>query len=329
MIRESVPGKPVRSLVVLPEPMTKYIIRRFFGLIPTLFIIITLSFFIIRIAPGGPFSEERALPKQVLENIEKAYHLDDPLLVQYGRYVFDILRGDLGPSFRYKDFDVNYYIRISLPNSMVLGLISLILAVLLGIVTGLISATRQNSALDYLSMSVAVIGISVPLFVVGPVLMYLFAMKLNLLPTSGWIMSGDSWKTILMPVMTLTLPYFAYIARLSRASILEVLRSDYVRTARAKGLSESVIMVKHVLKGALLPVVSYLGPAFAHIVTGSIVVETIFRVPGLGRHFVQSALNRDYTLIMGTVIVYSAILLVMNFIVDILYGFMDPRISYR
>jgi oligopeptide transport system permease protein len=309
--------------------MTKYIIRRFLGLIPTLFIIVTLSFFIIRIAPGGPFSEERALPQQVLQNIEKAYHLDEPLLMQYGRYVLDILRGDLGPSFRYKDYDVNYYIRISLPNSMVLGLISLTLAVLIGITTGLISATRQNSALDYLSMSVAVIGISVPLFVVGPVLMYVLAMRLNLLPTSGWIMSGDSWKTVLMPVMTLALPYFAYIARLSRASILEVLRSDYVRTARAKGLSESVIMVKHVLKGALLPVVSYLGPAFAHIVTGSIVVETIFRVPGLGRHFVQSALNRDYTLIMGTVIVYSVILLVMNFIVDMLYGFMDPRISYR
>ncbi len=309
--------------------MTKYIIRRFLGLIPTLFIIITLSFFIIRVAPGGPFSEERALPKQVLENIEKSYHLDEPLIIQYGRYVLDILRGDLGPSFRYKDYDVNYYIRISLPNSMVLGLISLFLAVILGISAGLISSTRQNSALDYLSMSVAVIGISVPLFVVGPVLMYLFAMKLNLLPTSGWIMSGDSWKTLLMPVMTLALPYFAYIARLSRASLLEVLRSDYVRTARAKGLSESVILFKHVLKGALLPVVSYLGPAFAHIVTGSIVVETIFRVPGLGRHFVQSALNRDYTLIMGTVIVYSVILLIMNFIVDILYGFMDPRISYR
>ncbi len=309
--------------------MTKYIIRRFLGLIPTLFIIITLSFFIIRVAPGGPFSEERALPKEVLENIEKSYHLDESLLIQYGRYVLNVLRGDLGPSFRYKDYDVNYYIRISLPNSMVLGLISLSLAVILGISAGLISSTRQNSALDYLSMSVAVIGISVPLFVVGPVLMYLFSMKLNLLPTSGWIMSGDSWKTLLMPMMTLALPYFAYIARLSRASILEVLRSDYVRTARAKGLSESVILFKHVLKGALLPVVSYLGPAFAHIVTGSIVVETIFRVPGLGRHFVQSALNRDYTLIMGTVIVYSVILLVMNFIVDILYGFMDPRISYR
>jgi oligopeptide transport system permease protein len=309
--------------------MTKYIIRRFLGLIPTLFIIITLSFFIIRVAPGGPFSEERALPREVLENIEKSYHLDESLLIQYGRYVLSVLQGDLGPSFRYKDYDVNYYIRISLPNSMVLGLISLSLAVILGISAGLISSTRQNSALDYVSMSVAVIGISVPLFVVGPVLMYLFSMKLNLLPTSGWIMSGDSWKTLLMPMMTLALPYFAYIARLSRASILEVLRSDYVRTARAKGLSESVILFKHVLKGALLPVVSYLGPAFAHIVTGSIVVETIFRVPGLGRHFVQSALNRDYTLIMGTVIVYSVILLVMNFIVDILYGFMDPRISYR
>ena len=309
--------------------MTKYIIRRFLGLIPTLFVIITLSFFIIRIAPGGPFSEERALTKQVLQNIEKRYHLDEPLHKQYGRYLLDILRGDLGPSFRYKDYDVNYYIRISLPNSMVLGLLSLFFAVLFGISTGLISATRQNSTLDYLTMSVAVIGISVPLFVVGPVLMYIFAMRLNLLPTSGWIMSGDSWKTVLMPMATLALPYFAYIARLSRASILEVLRSDYVRTARAKGLSESVIMFKHVLKGALLPVVSYLGPAFAHIVTGSIVVETIFRVPGLGRHFIQSALNRDYTLIMGTVIVYSIILLIMNFIVDVLYGFMDPRISYR
>jgi len=210
-----------------------------------------------------------------------------------------------------------------------LGLLSLSIAVILGIITGLVSARRQNSTIDYLSMSVAVIGISVPLFVVGPVLMYFFAMKLNLLPTSGWVMSGDSWKTVLMPMATLTLPYFAYIARLSRASTLEVLQSDYIRTARAKGLSEPVVMFKHVLKGALLPVVSFLGPSFANIVTGSIVVETIFRIPGLGRYFVQSALNRDYTLIMGTVIVYSAILLIMNFIVDIIYGFMDPRISYH
>jgi oligopeptide transport system permease protein len=309
--------------------MTKYVIRRFLGLLPTLFIIITISFFIIRIAPGGPFSYEKKLPKQILENIQKKYHMDEPLIMQFGRYMLDILRGDLGPSYRYKDHDVNYYIWNSLPDSMVLGLISLFLALFLGITAGIVSSTRQNSWLDYSSMAVAIVGISIPLFVIGPVLMYIFSIKLGWLPTSGWIMADGSWKTALMPVATLTLPYFAYFARLSRASILEVLRSDYVRTARAKGLSPSVIMFKHILKGALLPVVSFLGPAFANIVTGSIVVESIFRVPGLGIFFVQSAVNRDYTLIMGTVIVYSVILLLMNFLVDIVYGFMDPRISYR
>jgi oligopeptide transport system permease protein len=297
--------------------------------LPTLFIIITISFFIIRIAPGGPFSYEKKLPKQILENIQKKYHMDEPLIMQFGRYMLDILRGDLGPSYRYKDHDVNYYIWNSLPDSMVLGLISLFLALFLGITAGIVSSTRQNSWLDYSSMAVAIVGISIPLFVIGPVLMYIFSIKLGWLPTSGWIMADGSWKTALMPVATLTLPYFAYFARLSRASILEVLRSDYVRTARAKGLSPSVIMFKHILKGALLPVVSFLGPAFANIVTGSIVVESIFRVPGLGVFFVQSAVNRDYTLIMGTVIVYSVILLLMNFLVDIVYGFMDPRISYR
>jgi oligopeptide transport system permease protein len=309
--------------------MTKYIIRRILGLIPTLFIIITLSFFIIRVAPGGPFSTEKVLPKQVLENIMKKYHMDEPLWKQYGRYMLDVMRGDLGPSFRYKDRDVNYYIGKSLPNSMVLGLMSLTLAMLLGISAGIVSSTRQNTWVDYSSMAVAIIGVSVPLFVIGPFLMLVLAMWLKWLPTSGWFMSGASWKTAFMPVVTLTFPYFAYIARLSRASILEVLRSDYVRTARAKGLGERRIMFRHILKGGLLPVVSYLGPAFAGIITGSIVVETIFRVPGLGQFFIQSALNRDYTLIMGTVIVDSVILLLMNFFVDILYGFMDPRITYK
>jgi oligopeptide transport system permease protein len=306
--------------------MTKYIIRRILGLIPTLFIIISLSFFIIRVAPGGPFSTERSLPKQVLENILKKYHMDEPLWKQYGRYLFDVVRGDLGPSFRLKDFDVSTLVIRSLPNSMVLGLMSLSIALLLGISAGIVSATRQNTAIDYASMAVAIIGISIPLFVIGPILVFVFALRLKWIPTSGWIMAGGSWKTVFMPVITLCLPYFAYIARLSRASILEVLRSDYVRTARAKGLGESAIMFRHILKGALLPVVSYLGPAFAGIVTGTVVVETIFRVPGLGLFFIQSALNRDYTLIMGTVIVYSAVLLVMNFLVDIVYGFMDPRI---
>jgi oligopeptide transport system permease protein len=206
---------------------------------------------------------------------------------------------------------------------------SLTLAVVLGIGTGIISATRQNTWADYTSMAVAIVGVSIPLFVVGPILMYFFALRWKWFPTSGWFMADATWKTAVMPVITLTLPYFAYIARLSRASILEVLRSDYVRTAQAKGLRPAVVMFKHILKGALLPVVSYLGPAFANIVTGSIVVESIFRVPGLGNVFIQSAQNRDYTMIMGTVIVYSVILLVMNFVVDILYGVLDPRISYR
>jgi oligopeptide transport system permease protein len=309
--------------------MTKYIVRRFLGLIPTLFIIVTVSFFVIRVAPGGPFAREKAIPKQVLDNILKKYHMDEPLWKQYGRYLFDVVRGDLGPSFRLKDFTVTTLVVRSLPNSMVLGLMSLTVALLLGISAGIVSATRQNTMIDYASMAVAIIGVSIPLFVIGPILVFVFALRLKWIPTSGWIMSGGGWKTVFMPVITLCLPYFAYIARLSRASILEVLRSDYVRTARAKGLGESTIMFRHILKGALLPVVSYLGPAFAGIVTGTVVVETIFRVPGLGLFFIQSALNRDYTLIMGTVIVYSAVLLVMNFVVDIVYGFMDPRISYR
>jgi len=308
--------------------MTKFIIRRLIGLIPTMFIIITLSFFIVRVAPGGPFDKERKIPPEVIKNIERKYNLDAPLMVQYGNYLLDVLRLDLGPSFRYPDHDVNYFIRSSLPKSMLLGVLSLSIAVMLGIGTGIISAARQNTWVDYTAMSGAVVGITVPLFVIGPVLMYIFAMRLGWLPTSGWITSKYGWVTLLMPVATLAFPYFAYIARLSRASILEILRSDYVRTARAKGLRESVIMFKHVLKGGLLPVVSYLGPAFAGIVTGSVVVERIFRIPGLGQFFVQSAFNRDYTLLMGTVIVYSLILVIMNFIVDIAYGWLDPRISY-
>ncbi len=309
--------------------MTKYVVRRFLGLIPTLLVIVTISFFVIRVAPGGPFSREKAIPQQVLQNILKKYHMDEPLWKQYGRYVADAVRGDLGPSFRMKDFGVTTLILRSLPHSMVLGLLSLSLALALGIAAGIVSATRQNTLIDYGSMAVAIIGVTVPLFVIGPILMYVFALRLKWFPTSGWFMADAPWTTLLMPMVTLSLPYFAYIARLSRASILEVLRSDYVRTARAKGLGERTIMWRHIMKGAMLPVVSYLGPAFAGIVTGSIVVETIFRIPGLGQFFIMSAMNRDYTLIMGTVIVYSAILLLMNFLVDIVYGIMDPRITYR
>lgn len=309
--------------------MSKYMIRRLLGLIPTIWVIITISFFLIRLAPGGPFDEEKVIPPEIKKSIEKKYHMDEPLYQQYGRYLYDICRGDLGPSYRYPDHDVNFYIFTSLPNSMILGSVSLSLALILGISTGIISAVRQNTFADYIPMGIAVLGISIPLFVVGPILMYFFAMRWKLLPTSGWIDSQYGWWTLIMPCTALAFPYFAYIARLSRASILEILRSDYVRTARAKGLSEGAIMFKHILKGAMLPIASFLGPAFAGIITGSVVIETIFRIPGLGRFFVVSAFNRDYTLIMGTVVVYSVVLILMNFIVDIVYSFLDPRITYK
>ncbi|MDD5076521.1 MAG: ABC transporter permease subunit [Sphaerochaetaceae bacterium] len=309
--------------------MTKYIVRRLLGIIPTLLVIITLSFFIVRVAPGGRFDTEKALPEVVKRNIEAKYHLDEPLVMQYGRYMFDVLRGDLGPSFRYKDWDVNFYIFQSLPNSIILGVIAISIAILFGITSGMLAAVKQNTWVDYLSMALAVVGISVPLFVIGPVLQYIFAMQLQWVPTSGWFTAGDSWKTIILPAITLAFADFATIARLTRSSMLDTLRSDYIRTAKAKGMRTSLIIFKHAMKGSMLPVVSYLGPAFAGIITGSVVVETVFRIPGLGKFFVQSSFNRDYTLIVGVVIVYSVILVFMNFIVDIIYSMLDPRITYK
>ncbi len=309
--------------------MSRFIVRRLLSVIPTLFVIVTLSFFLIRMAPGGPFSREKKIPQEVLQNILKKYHMDEPLINQYFRYMGDVLRFDLGPSYTRKDHNVNDIIGAGFPVSLHLGAMALGVAVLLGVSVGIISALNQNKWPDYAAMSVAVLGISIPLFVIAPLMMLLFALKLKWLPTSGWINSRAGWATVVMPTLTLMFPYFAYIARLSRGSIIEVVRSDYIRTARAKGLKESVVIRKHVLKGALLPVVTYLGPAFSGIVVGSVVVEQIFVVPGIGRIFVQSALNRDYTVIMGEVIVYSIILICANFIVDVLYGLLDPRISYK
>jgi oligopeptide transport system permease protein len=309
--------------------MTRFIIRRVLSLIPTIFIIITLAFIIVRIAPGGPFASEKKLPPEILANVLRKYHLDEPLPMQYLHYLRDVIKGDLGPSYRYKDFTVNQLIAQALPASMILGGLSLLIAVCLGIGTGVISALRQNSWVDYAAMSLAVIGISIPLFVIGPVIKLVLALQLKWLPTSGWLGGRNGWVVLIMPVITLSFPYFATIARLTRASVLEVLRADYIRTARAKGLKETTVVFKHVLKGALLPVISYLGPAFAGIITGTVVVETIFTIPGMGRFYIQAATNRDYTLIMGDVIVFSLILVAMNFVVDIVYGFLDPRISYK
>ena len=310
--------------------MTKYIIRRLIGMIPTLFIIITLSFFIVRITPGGPFDGERALPEAVKRNIEAKYHMDEPLIVQYGRYLFDVVRGDLGPSYKYKDYDVNTLIAVSLPNSVVLGSMAMIVAIIFGVSLGTVAAVRQNTLLDDIPMILAAFGLSIPLFVFAPLLQQIFCMQLGWFPTTGWFMNnGAPLRTAVLPVIALSFAYYADIARLTRSSMVETLRSDYIRTARAKGMKNSTIIFKHAMKGAMLPIVSYLGPAFAGILTGSIVVEQVFLVPGLGKFFVQSSFNRDYTLIVGVVIVYSAILIVMNFIVDIVYAYLDPRISYK
>jgi len=302
--------------------------RRVLSIIPTMLVIITLSFFLIRLAPGGPFAREREIPPEILENILKSYNMDKPLFGQYLDYLGNVLTGDFGPSYRYRNRMVSDFITQGLPVSLSLGGIALVNAVFLGVLVGIVSALRQNKWQDYSAMSIAVVGISVPAFVIGPILQLVFALKLGWLPLGQWV--GDKGlAAIVLPAATLSFYYFAVIARLSRASILEVLRSDYIRTARAKGLKESVVIAKHVLKGALLPVVTYLGPAFSGIIVGSVVVETIFAVPGVGRPFVQAAINRDYTLIMGEVIVYSVVLILANLVVDVVYGFLDPRISYK
>ncbi len=306
-----------------------YVLRRIVGMVPTLFIIVTLSFFIIRLAPGSPFSSERNLPPSVIANLEKKVHLDEPLPLQYLRYLGDVLRGDLGYSTKHVDFTINEFIARALPVSMTLGALALVLALSVGITVGVVSALKRNSLMDHSLMALAILGISVPMFVIGPLLQLLFSVHLGWLPTAGWLSSRAGGLTLILPVLTLAVTDFAYIARLTRTSVLEVLRSDYIRTARAKGLSQRAIIWKHTLRGAMLPVVSFLGPAFANIVTGSVVVESIFDIPGMGRFFVNSALNRDYFMIMATVIVYAVILVIANLIADLVYAALDPRVVYE
>lgn len=304
--------------------MARYLFFRILGAIPVLWVIITLSFFMMRFAPGGPFTKERVIPEEVRANIEARYHLNEPLLTQYKRYMLDLMHGDLGPSYKYKDRSVNEIIADGLPVTMQLGGMAMLFALLIGIPAGCIAALKQNSPADYGTMAFSMIGVSVPNFIVLSVLIYFFAVKIDIFQVRGW----GSWQQMVCPVIALGLPYAAYIARMSRAGMLEVVRQDYIRTARAKGLSERVVITRHSLKAGLLPVVSFLGPACAAIITGSLVVETISGIPGIGREFVQSALNRDYTLTMGTVILYSTFLIGFNLIVDVLYAFLDPRISY-
>jgi oligopeptide transport system permease protein len=302
-----------------------FILRRVAGFIPVLFVIVSLSFFIMRLAPGGPFDQDRALPEQVRANIEARYHLDEPLWAQYFRYLGDVTRGDLGPSFRYPDRSVNELLGLGFPVSLLLGSCALTVALLAGGTAGLLAGVRRNSLVDYLTMSLALGGVSVPNFVLGPILMLVFALGLGWLPVAGW----GTWRHLILPSLTLGAFYAAYVARLMRAGMLEVIGQDFIRTARAKGLREAAIVLRHALPSAILPVVTYLGPASAAVLTGSVVIETIFSIPGIGRYFVGAALNRDYTLVLGTVVSYSVLLLSLNLVVDVLYAWLDPRVQIR
>ena len=306
--------------------MTRYFVKRLAGAIPTLFVIITAAFFLIRAAPGGPFDQEQRLPPEILANLESAYGLDLPIWTQYGRYIKALAHGDFGPSFKYKDFSVTELIAQGFPVTLELGVIALLLALGLGIPIGTFAALRHNSAGDYATMAFAVIGIAVPSFVVLPFLGLFFGIYLHWLPVAGW--EPGSLRHLVLPVIALCLPPLAYIARMTRGSMLELLRSPFIRTAFAKGLPLSLVIRRHALRPALMPVAGYLAPAVAAIMTGSLVVETIAGLPGIGRYLVQGALNRDYTLVMGMVIIYSTLLIVMGLVVDLLYAWLDPRIRF-
>ncbi len=306
--------------------MRAYVVRRVLFAVPTLFIIVTVAFFMMRIAPGGPFDRERQLTPEIERNIKAAYDLDKPLIVQYGLYLSKVVRGDFGPSFSFKDFSVSELIASGLPVSAKLGFTALLVALTIGLLFGVLAALHQNSPLDYAVMGTAMLGITIPNYVLGPVLTLIFGVTLRLLPTGGW--NGGALSHMILPVTALALPQIAIVARLTRGGMIEVLRSNFVRTARAKGLPEHVVVMRHALQAGILPLVAYLGPAAAALVTGSLVIETIFQLPGIGKHFVTGALQRDYTLVMGVVIFYASLIIVLNMIADLVVAALDPRIRY-
>ncbi|MCE7903110.1 MAG: oligopeptide ABC transporter permease OppB [Gammaproteobacteria bacterium PRO9] len=303
--------------------MLRLFLRRLLEAIPTLLILIALTFFMMRVAPGGPFDTEKRLAPEIEANLRAAYHFDEPLYQQFGRYLWNLAHGDFGPSFQYRDRTVTELIATGFPVSLRLGGFAILIALIGGATLGSLAALRQNKAADYGTMAVAMTGISVPNFVMAPLLILAFAVTLGWLPAGG--LGNGGWRNLLLPVLTLALPQVAYIARLTRGSMIEVLRSNFIRTARAQGLPTRTILLRHALKPALVPVVSYLGPATAGLITGSVVIEQIFGLPGLGRYFVQGALNRDYTLVLGIVVFYGALIVLLNFTVDLLYGWLDPR----
>ena len=304
--------------------MIRYFFTRLAGAVPTLLIIVTATFFLMRAAPGGPFDREQTLSPEIVANLQNAYGLDRPVWVQYAHYLKSLMHGDFGPSFKYKDFTVTELIGQGFPVTLQLGVMAMALALSVGIPAGIFAALRHNSAADHAAMSLAVVGIAIPSFVVLPFLGLLFGVHLHWLPVSGW--EPGSLRHLVLPVLALALPPLAYIARLTRGSMLEVLRSHFIRTAFAKGLPLRTVILRHALRPALMPVASYLVPAVASIMTGSLVVESIAGLPGIGRYLVQGALNRDYTLVLGMVIIYSALLIGMGLLVDLFYAWLDPRV---
>ncbi|MCP4178984.1 MAG: ABC transporter permease subunit [bacterium] len=304
--------------------MFSFILKRILHVIPVLIIVATITFFLIRIAPGGPFSLEKNVTPEVLAQLNKHYGLDKPMYVQYLEYMENLLKGNLGPSFQYPNRTVNEMIANAFPVSLELGSMAMVFALIVGIIFGIVASTKPNNLRDYSSMSFVMLGICIPAFVLGPVLIWIFAIKLGWFNVSGWNTPSD----YVLPVITLGAMYAANIARLSRGGMLEILSQDFIRTARAKGISEKWVIIRHSLKGGLLSVVSYIGPAVAGLITGSFVVEIIFQIPGLGRLFVLAAFNRDYTMIMGTVLFYALMIVILNLIVDIVQILLDPRRSF-
>ena len=306
--------------------MLHYTLRRLLTAIPTLFVIVTISFFLMRVAPGGPFNQEKGLNPVIKANLERMYHLDEPLWKQYLYYLGNLLRGDFGPSYNLPDFTVAQLFKEGLPVSAQLGASALILALIIGSALGVIAALNQNRGTDYAVIATATAGSTIPTFVIAPLIQLFFALTLKWLPVGGW--GEGALLNKIGPILTLALPQIAIVARLMRGAMIESLRSHHIRTARALGLSDYSVVIRHAFRGAMLPVVSYAGPAAASLLTGSIIVETIFQIPGIGRYFVDAALNRDYTLVMGTVVVIAIFTIVFNFIVDMLYAVIDPRVRY-
>lgn len=306
--------------------MWRYIFHRVLSSLPTLFALATITFFILRLAPGGPFSDNRRLTPDALASLNRAFHLDEPLVVQYGRYLWNLLHFNFGPSIKYRDFTVGELIIKSLPVSLEIGFWAMLFSTLIGVTLGIAGALRRNGPIDYSAGALAMVGLAVPIFVIGPLLQIAFGLDLHWLPVAGW---DGSLTFKILPIAVLTLPNIAYVSRLMRGSMIETIRTNYVRTARAKGIGERKTIFKHALKGAMLPVIAYLGPATAVTITGSIAIEQIFQVPGIGRYFITAAADRDYPLVMGITLFYGAVVILGNMLSDIARSLIDPKVSYE